>query len=484
MMQAAVIPNSLFSDNAILQRDRKIPVWGTAIEGEHVQVEFAGQKVETVAKDGQWIVWLKPLKASKNSDSMIITGNNVVIIHNVLVGDVWLCSGQSNMEWCLANCTNGVAAMATCADNQLRLIVVPHRASDEPVTDAGIAWKECSPATVKNFSGAAYFFGRDLRKSLDVPVGLIGSYWGGTPARAWTDRKALAENPDLNGILNQQAKAEADFDPAKLAAENQKIQTDYDAAVAQALAEGKPKPSGPYLKSPPKLDHRRPGALFNGMVAPLLPYAIRGVIWYQGEQDNGSGAIYQKLFPALIASWRTHWKVRDLPFLFCQLAPYKDLCPEIREAQFLTWKKTGNTAMVVTTDVGNAENIHPRDKEPVGHRLALAARVLAYGESLEYSGPEFTSMSVGKVRAVLHFKHTGKGLMAKGGDLEGFTIAGTDKVFWPAKAVIQGDTVEVSCEKVSTPVAVRYGWANVPEVNLYNQEGLPASPFRTDSERN
>jgi hypothetical protein len=207
---------------------------------------------------------------------------------------------------------------------------------------------------------------------------------------------------------------------------------------------------------------------------------LRGVIWYQGESNNDAPLLYRKLFPAMIAAWREQWGQGDFPFLFVQIAPFRSMSPGIREAQLLAWKSTPNTAMVVTTDVGDAEDIHPRQKEPVGQRLALAARALAYGEKLEYSGPEFDRMSVAKDRAVVHFKHTGSGLMAKDGELKGFFVAGADGVFWPAKTEIQGETVEVFSDKVPEPVAVRYGWANVPDVNLYNKEGLPASPFRSD----
>ena len=225
-----------------------------------------------------------------------------------------------------------------------------------------------------------------------------------------------------------------------------------------------------------------PTVLFNGMIAPLVPYAIKGVIWYQGEGNAGQSQEYRTLFPRLIADWREKWGQGDFPFLFVQVAPFQNLPPGIREAQLLSWQKTPNTAMVVTTDVGDATDIHPRQKEPVGARLALAARALAYGEKIEYSGPVFDALNIDGGRAVLRFKHLGSGLLAKDGELKGFTIAGADKTFVAAKADIQGDTVVVSSAEVRTPVAVRYGWANVPDVNLFNKEGLPASPFRTDAD--
>ena len=483
-LKADVSPNPLFSDNAVLQRDRKVPVWGTAAEGEKVIVEFAGQKVESFAKDGRWKVELQPMPASAEPRTMTITGNNTVAATNVLVGEVWLCSGQSNMEanmaWFRKVSPNGAAVLASSTDPLIRIVRVSRRDFDKPQADTVIQWNLCDTNSVADFSAVAYFFGRDLRRQLGVPIGLIGSYEGGTPAEAWTDRAALNGDPDLKALLEAQAKREAEFDPPKLEEANNKIRADYEAVAAKALAEGKPKPPGPFLGVPPNQNKQRPACLYNGMIAPLQPYAIRGVIWYQGESNSDAPLVYRKLFPVMIASWRQQWGQGNFPFLFVQLAPCKRWSPGLREAQLLSWKSTPNTAMVVTTDVGDASDSHPKKKEPVGARLALAARALAHGEKIEYSGPEFDSMSVRENRAVIHFKHAGGGLVAKDGDLKGFVVAGADGNFWPAKAEIKGDTVEVFREHVPVPVAVRYGWANVPDVNLFNKDGLPASPFRTD----
>ena len=480
--RADVQPNPLFSDNTVLQRGKRVPVWGKALEGERVQVEFAGQKVGTVAKDGRWMLWLEPLKASSTPQIMTISGQNTVTVNNVLVGEVWVCGGQSNMSWTLQRAANGAEAVAGAADPQIRLLMIPQLAMDEPQTEAKVQWKECTSETAKRFSAIGYFFGRDLRKVLNVPVGLISSNWGGTPAEAWTDHKTLETTPGLKMLLDRQAKAEAEFDQVKLDAENAKIKEQYEADVAKALAEGKPKPGGPRLKLAPKLNHRRPCALYNGMIAPLQPYAIEGVIWYQGENNNGEARLYQTLFPAMIGDWCATWGQGAFPFLFVQIAPHKAMTPELREAQLVTWQKTPNTAMTVITDLGTPEDIHPTQKEPVAGRLALAARALAYGETIEYSGPVFDGMKVEQDKAVLGFKHVGTGLVAKDGDLKGFTIAGADQNFVVARAEIKGDAVVVSSGQVKAPVAVRYGWANVPEVNLFNKEGLPAAPFRTDTE--
>jgi sialate O-acetylesterase len=479
-LRADVTPNPLFSDNAVLQRDQKIPVWGAAAEGEKVMVEFAGQKVQTVAKEGRWKVELEPMKATTEGQTMTFTGNNIVKATNVVVGEVWLCSGQSNMELPLKLSERG-REVASCAnDSMIRMVCIPRREIDEPQSNAVAVWRTCGPNSSGEFSAVAFYFGSEIRHVLNVPIGLIGSYYGGTPAQAWTDRQTLVGDADFKKILDEQAKAESGFDPVKFEAQCKEIQAKYDLAAAHALAEGKPRPRGPILPVDPKKLKGRPACLYNGMIAPLQPYAIRGVIWYQGESNNSDPLLYRKLFPSLIQSWRKQWGQGDFPFLFVQIAPFKDMKPGLREAQFLAGESTPNSAMVVTTDVGNPEDIHPTSKEPVGRRLALAARALAYGEKIEYSGPVYRSMNIDGNKAVLSFTHTGSGLMAKEGDLRGFVVAGSDGRFFPARAEIKGETVEVSSPEVPVPAAVRYGWANIPDVNLFNKEDLPASPFRTD----
>jgi sialate O-acetylesterase len=339
-------------------------------------------------------------------------------------------------------------------------------------------------------------------------VGLIHSSYGATYAQAWTSLDGLEKEPMLHRYAEQVKKLAANYErasatyPGELAdykeklkqwekevgvaynetlkawtAENQKLKLEGKPAIP------KPKPAQPRPVEPisPEGPPNTPTALFNAMIAPLMPYAIKGVIWYQGENNAGNSPEYRTLFPRLIADWREKWGQGDFPFLFVQIAPFNNLPPEIREAQLLTWQKTPNTAMAVITDVGDATDLHPRQKEPVGARLALAARAIAYDEKIEYSGPVFDSLKINGDRAVLSFKHLGSGLLAKEGDLKGFMIAGANKKFVAAKAEIQGDTVVVSSEQVKVPVVVRYGWENVPDVNLFNKEGLPASPFRTDA---
>ena len=330
----------------------------------------------------------------------------------------------------------------------------------------------------------AYFFGRDLRKQLGVPVGLIESAWGGSPAEAWTDRATLEGNPTLQVVLDRHTDALKAYDPEKEKVNREKAIAQYKQAVAKAKVNGKPRPRGPRLPKDPHTSSKSPCSLFNAMIAPLQPYALCGAIWYQGESNADRAKEYQTLFPAMIGGWRKTWGLGEFPFLFVQISPCQGqlATPEIREAQLISWQKTKNTAMVVITDHGNPTNIHSTAKEPVGQRLALAARALAYGEKIEYSGPVFKKMKVSDNKAILSFTHLGSGLVAKDGQLKGFTIAGADKKFVPAEAEIVGDTVVAHSAQVKEPMAVRYGWANVPDVNLFNTEGLPTTPFRTDVE--
>ncbi|BCU77868.1 GDSL-type esterase/lipase family protein [Luteolibacter sp. LG18] len=442
-----VKPNSYFRTGAVLQRGAPIPVWGTAPDGKTITVDFAGQKLATTAQGGHWKVTLKPMDASTQPRTMTITGpDNTVTAENVLVGDVWVASGQSNMERQLGPRGGqkeilGWKEEVAKADHPLiRQFYVPLANAAKPVEEPRGRWSVCSPVTAADFTAVGYFFARDLQPSIKVPVALLFSAWGGTVAEAWTSPETLKDMPD--------------FKPA------------VDALAAPGA----------------KFNQNTPTALYNAMIAPVLQVPVKGVIWYQGEANNLRAKQYRSVLPALIADWRARWNNPKLPFLFVQIAPYKDMTPELREAQLLSWKSTPGTAMVVTADVGDAADIHPANKGPVGARLALAARALAYGEKLEYSGPVFRELKVQGKDAWLAFDHVGKGLEAKDGPLKGFTLAGADGNFVPATAEIKGDKVVVRAEGVAAPVAVRYGWANVPDVNLFNQAGLPATPFRTDVE--
>lgn len=434
-VRADVKPHALFTDNMVLQHGIKAPVWGTADDGEEVTVRIQDREVKTTAKDGKWSVALDDLKAGGPYE-LTIAGKNRVTLKNVLVGEVWVCSGQSNMEWPVQASADPDKVKAGSANPKIRLFTVQRNNAAEPTTDIKTTgWQECGPQTVPGFSAVGYHFGKHLQKALDVPVGLIHTSWGGTPAEAWTSPKALAADPHLAGMA------------------------------------------------------KTGGRLYNGMIYPLQPFAIKGAIWYQGESNAGRAYQYRTLFPTMIKDWRATWGQGDFPFLFVQLAPFMDIkkepmesaWAELREAQLLTTKIVKNTGMAVITDVGAEKDIHPKQKEPVGQRLAVAAEAIAYGKKVVYSGPIYESLKVDGNKAVLRFQHVGGGLEARGGPLTGFTVCGDDKVFVNAEAEIRDDTVVVWSDKVAKPVAVRFGWANFPVVNLWNKDGLPASPFRTDN---
>lgn len=446
---ATVRPSSLFSHHMVLQKGVAIPVWGHADEGEKVVVRFNGQEVSTVAKNGKWIVKLSPMPYVTTPQEMTIKGQNTISIKDILVGEVWLCSGQSNMERQLGPrppqqpITDWEKERDAANYPMIREYYVPLKYSAEKVADVQQRWTVCSPQTVSDFSAVGYFFARELYKRLHIPVGIIFSAFGGTPAEDWTSKAALASNPQLADLVKN-----------------------YDKPVAGY------KPQGKLM-----------GGLYNGMIYPLIPYAIKGVAWYQGEANNDRPRQYEVILPNMIRNWRTDFGQGDFPFLIVQIAPHKDMTPEIREAQLKVSQRVKNTALIVTTDCGDANDIHPTHKQPVGERLGIAACGLAYHHKIEYAGPHLTSLNVKADSAVLDFSHTGKGLRAGGnGRLAGFTIAGGDKKFVPATAVIRGNRIVVRSASVSHPVAVRYGWANVPDCNLYNSAGLPASPFRTDAE--
>ena len=485
---AKVKTNSLFSNNMVLQQGVVVPVWGTADENENVSVAFCGQKVATVAKDGKWFVQLQSLK-SGGPFEMTITGKDVVKITNILVGEVWVCSGQSNMERKLGLAGGQKPIVdwqneAKDAANypQIRQYTVARNPSAVKVEDAKGKWTICDSISVKNFSAVGFFFGRSLTQSLkNVPIGLIFSAWGGTLAEKWTTRATMESNDELKSIVAAYDKSILDFPAAaaKFKLNEDSLLTKWKADTTAARIAKKPMPKKPFAPIDPTKSGDC-GGLYNGMIAPLIPYAIKGAIWYQGEANSVKAKQYQTLFPAMIADWRKAWNMGDFPFFFVQIAPHMWMSPEIREAQLLTLKKSPNTAMAVIVDCGDSADIHPANKRPVGERLALAARALTYKQKMAYSGPIYKSMEVKGNTAILSFDHVNKGLEVKGTALTDFVISGDGKTFVPAKAEIKGKTVVVSSDKVTTPVAVRMGWKNVPHVNLYNKDGLPASPFRTD----
>ncbi|MBI3830588.1 MAG: sialate O-acetylesterase [Planctomycetes bacterium] len=470
----------------VLQRGVKIPVWGKAEAGDEVTVTFSKQSVKATAdKDGKWKAELEPLEAGGPFE-LTVAGKNTLTLKNVLVGDVWICSGQSNMEFAMSGAINAADEAAKADFPQIRHIKVPRVTALEPKDNIPTAkWDVCTPQTVPNFTAVGYFFARELHQELKVPIGLIHTSWGGTPAEAWTSREALEAEADLK-IYNERAdKMAEDFPKQK---ENyEKVLEKWKAAAEKAKADGKPEPKKPTAPAEPDKNPHRASVLYNGMLKPLVPGAFKGVIWYQGESNAGRSYQYRKLFPTMIQDWRKQWGAGDFPFLFVQLANFMARKPEpaesgwaeLREAQTMTLSLP-KTGMAVIIDIGDEKDIHPKNKQDVGKRLALAAQAIAYGKDLEFSGPLYDSMAVENNAIRLKFKHLGGGLEAKGGDLKGFQIAGEDKKWAWAQAKIDGETIVVSNEKVEKPAAVRYAWADNPECNLYNKAGLPASPFRTD----
>jgi sialate O-acetylesterase len=472
-LSAAVRMPGLFTDHMVLQQQKPIPVWGWAEDGEEVTVEFRKQKVSTVAKGGKWMVRLKAERAG-GPDRLVITGGTRVEVQDVLVGEVWVCSGQSNMEWPLSRSFEPQADIQSATNPMIRLFTVPKVRAKVPAADVAASWKECSPDTAKDFSAVAFYFGRSLQSARRVPVGLIHTSWGGSPAEVWMREEVLAASPDYQrDILDAYPAAWRNYQRQLAAFEQEKAELEKQ---------------GKKTDKRPPWPIWRPTELYNGMIAPLIPYAIRGAIWYQGESNAGRAYQYRSLFADMIQNWRQDWGQGNFTFLAVQLAPYMKIqeqptessWAELREAQLLATRTLPNVGMAVITDIGDPVDIHPTKKAPVGERLALAARRIAYGERIVHSGPVYTRMQVLGPKAVLHFRHTGSGLEARGGELKGFAICGPDRHFVWAKAEIKGRRVEVSSPEVSRPMAVRYGWADCPVVNLWNKDGLPAAPFRTD----
>ncbi len=481
-LRAEVKLPTIFSDHMVLQQGISVPVWGWADEGELVVVQYRDQVVQTRARNGKWQVKLGSMKADARPATLLVNGSNRIELKNVVVGEVWIASGQSNMQWALRQTVNWQAAAAASANPNLRLFYVPRVKAPQPVADiqgqynnAKPAWTVASPETTPDFSAVAYFFGRDLQKARGVPVGVIHTSWGGSPAEVWMSERVLAGNPSYKkDILDNYQVATKNFEAAK-------------ARFPELLA--KAKQSGAKALPQAPREPWRPTELYNSMIHPLLPFAIKGAIWYQGESNAGRAWQYRTLFADMIQNWRQDWRQGSFTFLTVQLAPFTAILPEpadstwaeLREAQIIASKNVGNAGTVVITDVGDEKDIHPQQKEPVGTRLALVARKLTYGEDVVASGPTFKGVSFSGGKAMVTFGDVGQGLEARGGDLKGFTIAGADGKFaWANAKLVGKDKVEVSSSAVGKPNAVRFGWANYPVVNLWNKDGLPAHPFRTD----
>ena len=476
------LPNIL-SSHMVLQRNRPVHFWGWADPDEKVTVTLDGQGAESAAdKLGKWSLYLPP-HAAGGPFTASVKGSNALSLDDVMVGDVWFASGQSNMEMPLkgfpgnASIRNSEAEIQSANQPKLRLLRIQKRTSSYPLSDYQDTWTTCTRQTAADFSAVAYFFGRAIAQKENVAVGLIDSTWGGTPAEAWTSFQGLTSDSSLMPVFSAWgAMMDAQTDMPLVQAGDKRA----DEAAEKAHA---PKPKHAWRPEPASWG---PAALYNGMVAPAIDYGIKGAIWYQGESNAGAARapIYDKLFGAMITDWRRHWQQGDFPFLFVQLANYKasptDLWPTVREAQRRALS-LANTGMAVTIDVGDPGNIHPADKQSVGERLALAARHIGYGEAVEFSGPLFRQDGRDGHDMRVWFDHA-EGLMTKGGtEVVGFEVAGADRNYRPASAKIDGNSVLVSTPEVLEPRYVRYGWKDVPLVNLYNNAGLPASPFSSEA---
>ncbi|MDX1983241.1 MAG: sialate O-acetylesterase [Bryobacteraceae bacterium] len=470
---------ALISDNMVLQQGMPVRIWGTAAAGEAVTVTFLGQSVGTKAdRGGKWQAFLAPMAAGGPYEMTI----NGAAVKNVLVGEVWVGSGQSNMVWPVARSTNSEKEIGAARYPSIRFFQVKTTVAAAPAEDVTGSWKECTPENAPTFSGVGYFFARDLHLHQRVPVGFIQSAVGGTPAQAWTSREALEGNKMLHWYLERWSKFQAEYPAARGRYEQQLAAWKKEAAKARA--EGREAVRQPQQPAGAPGHPHTPSGLYNGMIAPLTPYAIRGITWYQGEANAGptDNELYRVLFSEMIRDWRRVWGIGAVPFLWVQLASYNPPgdrhWPMLRDSQTATLDLK-NTAQVLAIDVGEPNDIHPKDKLTVGRRMALAARAVAYGENIVYSGPQLRQVSREEGKLRLWFDHAGSGLAARSGKLTGFRVAGPDGKFVDAEAVIEGATVVVSGG--NEPVAVRYAWENDPKANLVNREGLPAVPFRTDA---
>jgi sialate O-acetylesterase len=484
----------VFGDHAVLQRGKPVPVWGRANQSESITVTFHGAAAKTTAgADGRWKLTIGPFDASAEPADLVVAGQNTITLHDVVVGDVWLCSGQSNMEFTVDDgggayrvdrFNTEVAGAHFPMIRQLKVERTVAMAPADSVKTSG--WVAASPDTVNSFTAVGYFFARDIHRALGVPIGIIDSPWGGTPIESWMS-DAARNSTSIAAVLSERWKKQMSEWPPERVAQYPAMMAAWEKGEEDAKKTHKKNPldwpQPPASNDSPSL----PGGLFNAMIAPLQPAAIRGMLWYQGEANVGRADEYAELFSTMIRSWREGFGQGDLPFYFVQLANFGNEYEmadrgwaRLREAQAKALELP-NTGMAVTIDIGDAHNIHPRNKQEVGRRLALIAKVKAYGLAPEVSGPVFASaVPEGKALRV-RFTSAGTELVARGGPVTSLEVAGADKVFYPAASEIEVDTLLVSSPDVKDPVAVRYAWTNAPAANLYSDTGLPVVPFRSDN---
>jgi sialate O-acetylesterase len=482
-----VILPALFTDHMVLQRDAEDRVWGWAEPAEQITVKIADQEHSTTADEsGRWEVKLVPLPAG-GPHTIEIFGKNKLTINDVLVGEVWVCSGQSNMEWPVEATNDGDLEQLLPEDTQIRFITVPHVGTQEAQKDFQGKWEICTPDSMKQFSGVGYFFGKQLADTLNVPVGLIDDSWGGSACEAWIDRKVLADHEKFKGLVDAWGEFEKTYSHEDELKQYEEQKKAWEASDKKSPAPW-PWPPGDQMEG-----NARPGNLYRGMILPVAGYGIRGAIWYQGETNAGRSYQYRKMFPLMIQNWRDVWRIGDFPFYWVQLAdfmgesnePKESGWAELREAQTLTLDKLPNVGQAVIIDIGEGKDIHPRNKRDVGLRLARIALARDYGKDVIAAGPRYKSLEVKDGKAIVTFdigtQQLGKLRPFDVDEPTGFAVAGVDRKFVPAHAkLLWPDRVEVWSEQISEPVAVRYAWADNPVCNLKNDAGLPAVPFRTD----
>ncbi len=480
---------TILSDHMVLQRDMPVPIWGWADPNEEVAVVIAGQTHHTQADaQGNWRVTLEPLVLG-DPLTLVVEGKNRLQVDDILVGEVWLCSGQSNMRFEVYRCWNADLEIASAKYPNIRLLTASTPASQTPIKNVDGKWQSCSPKTVGKFSGVGYFFGRQLHQILDVPIGLINNSWGGSSCEAWIRRDRLEGNPMYEALLTRWNNTVKHYESGKARAEFDKVLAKWKGDAAAAKQAGKKSPPKPRWLNPLK-GMNRPANLYHGRLQPVLPFAIRGAIWYQGESNARRAYQYREMFPLMIQNWRDDWQQGDFPFYWVQLADFREEVSdpgdsdwaELREAQTMTLDQLPNTGEAVIIDLGEAADIHPRNKVDVAKRLALWALARDYGLDFNCQSPCYESMEVGDGKIILKMKNVhGRLRTVDAREVQGFAIAGEDKKWvWAKAKIVSKDRIKVWSEGVPVPVAVRYAWANNPVCNVYNDQGLPLTPLRTD----
>ena len=475
----------IFNEGAVLQRNSKVSVWGTSSPAANVSVNIQGKQFQAKSdKTGNWNVELSALKEGGPYEMSVTSANATIKINEIYVGEVWLAGGQSNMAFMLENSDNGKYEIERATNKNIRFVMVPYKAFEGDKNRGDMNWRKATTENVSKISAVAYYFAKDLQAKLNVPVGIICCYKGGSGAETWMTRESLLKNPELAPIVENYESYFSKLGKTtylELVSTYEKNLKAYQDSVkaGNKNARNPKEPMGDQ-------NYNRPYGLYHTMLERVIPYSVKGAIWYQGEHNSPRAEQYRTLFPAMIKEWRTSFNNPDMPFLFVQLPAYanadarnRPTWPELREAQLLTWKKVQHTGMAVTIDLGEKSTIHPPHKEPVGKRLAAIAFNTVYGFDIPYSGPVYKSVEFKGNQAVLSFDFVYGGLKVDG-ELQGFSVCGADKNFVPAKAEIKDNKVVVWAEGVTTPVAVRYGWSNWTEANLKNNANLPATPFRTD----